>query len=156
MKKMFLTFIMIIITLSFWACDENRIFEKNKKIPESGWNKLEMIRFEVPIQNTIIRYNFYINIGNTTDYKFSNLFLFIKTIYPDRNISRDTVECTLSDKNGLWLGNGMGSLKNNNILFRKGFLFPKSGLYSFEFEQAMRVDVLKGISNIGLRIEKLK
>ncbi|HRN42503.1 MAG TPA: hypothetical protein PK649_10595 [Vicingus sp.] len=37
-----------------------------------------------------------------------------------------------------------------------GFKFAKSGTYNFSLEQAMRVENgLEGISDVGLRIEKL-
>jgi gliding motility-associated lipoprotein GldH len=33
-------------------------------------------------------------------------------------------------------------------------VFPHKGIYRFELEQAMRVKELKGIRDVGIRIEK--
>ena len=114
-----------------------------------------MIRFEVPVNDTFFRYNFFVNIRNSTDYGFANLFIFLNTIYPDHKMSRDTLECMLADREGKWYGRGMGDIKTCRIMIKKGLRFPQKGLYAFEFEQGMRVENLKGIHDIGLRIEKI-
>jgi gliding motility-associated lipoprotein GldH len=48
----------------------------------------------------------------------------------------------------------MSNIKFNRFLFQKGIRFPQQGQYIFEFEQAMRNPDLKGISDIGMRLEK--
>ena len=40
------------------------------------------------------------------------------------------------------------------VPLNENLLFPLSGTYHFEIEQAMREPVLKGISDIGLYIDK--
>jgi len=146
----------VIVLFILQACDKRKVFDKNKEVALDGWAVNDIVRFEVPISNSKLRYNFYINVRNNTNYSFSNLFLFINTIYPDRKISKDTVECWLADQNGKWLGDGLGQIKNNRILFKRGFRFDQVGTYVFEFQQGMRVEKLKGINSIGLRIETLK
>jgi gliding motility-associated lipoprotein GldH len=73
---------------------------------------------------------------------------------PDGQMSRDTAELTLADYDGRWLGSGMGSVKFSHFLFQKDVRFKQAGTYRFVFEQAMRVNELNGINDIGLRIEK--
>jgi len=143
------------LVISFASCDKYRFYEKNKEIKDGVWNRSEVIRFEVPVNDTLFRYNFFVNIRNSTDYGFANLFLFLNTIYPDHKISRDTLECLLADREGKWYGHGMGDIKTCRIMIKKGLRFPQKGLYAFEFEQGMRVENLKGIHDIGLRIEKV-
>ena len=45
-------------------------------------------------------------------------------------------------------------MRDLQIVLNKNLLFPFTGTYHFEIEQAMREPVLKGISDIGLFIEK--
>ena len=130
------------------------MYEKNKKIDKAEWNNKEIIKFDVDISDINSRHNFYINIRNTTDYTFSNVYFFIKTVFPDGGIAKDTVECFLADVDGRWLGRGLGKFKDSRILFRKNIVFPQKGVYSFEFEQAMRVENLIGIDEIGIRIDE--
>jgi gliding motility-associated lipoprotein GldH len=96
----------------------------------------------------------YVNVRNSAGYNYSNLFLFIKTIFPKGEQTIDTLECTLADPSGKWLGEGLGDIWDNQILFKKNIRFPQSGQYKFEVEQAMRIDPLTSIMDIGLRIEK--
>jgi gliding motility-associated lipoprotein GldH len=112
------------------------------------------VRFDVEIKDVQSTYNYYINIRNNGDYPFSNLYLFLQTTFPDGKMARDTIECMLADYNGKWLGSGITSVKFNRLLFQKGVRFPQKGKYVFELEQAMRVKDLKGISDIGIKLEK--
>jgi len=114
----------------------------------------EIVKFDVSISDTISKNDFFINIRNSTEYSFSNIFFFITTTFPDGGTTRDTVECFLADINGKWLGKGLGKFKDNRILFKRNMSFPSKGIYSFEFEQAMRVENIKGIDEIGIRIVK--
>jgi gliding motility-associated lipoprotein GldH len=73
---------------------------------------------------------------------------------PGGKKTTDTVECQLADPDGKWRGSGPGTLKFNRFLFQKRIAFPLRGSYRFELEQAMRVNALKGITDVGIRIEK--
>jgi gliding motility-associated lipoprotein GldH len=146
----------IVLLALLTACTGNAIFDTSKKIEEGVWKSSDIVKFSVPVTDTLQPCNFYINVRNSTEYPFSNLFLFIKTFYPNGQISIDTVECYLADTEGKWLGNRSGGRVDNRILFRKSFRFRMLGTYSFEFEQAMRTEELHGIENFGIRIEKFE
>lgn len=114
------------------------------------------MKFDVLIDDTLSFNDVYINIRNSGDYKYSNIYLFMSTIYPNQKISVDTIECILANKEGKWLGKGLGDIKDNQMLLKKNVRFHQSGIYTFEFKQAMRIDDLEGIKSIGIRIEKIK
>ena len=67
-------------------------------------------------------------------------------------MSRDTIELILADVEGKWLGKGWGAVKENSILLSGDMRFPLKGQYEFKIQQAMRVDTLDGISDIGIRM----
>jgi gliding motility-associated lipoprotein GldH len=136
------------------SCDSKRIYEENNRIEKGVWNSKDKAIFHVAIKDTIAGYNFYFNIRNGGDYPYSNLYLFLKTVFPDGRSARDTIECQLADWDGKWLGSGISDVKFNRFLFQKGVKFPLKGEYVFEVEQAMRVTDLKGILDIGIRLEK--
>ena len=143
------------IAFSCWSCNSRTIFDQSSSIPSAGWDARNKIRFEVPVSDTTAIYNFYLNIRHTTSYRYSNIYFFITTFFPDGKVGRDTVECVLADRTGKWLGKGISDLKDNQVLLRGGVRFPRRGTYVFEFEQAMRQENLDGIKDIGLRLEKL-
>ncbi|HOY38161.1 MAG TPA: regulatory iron-sulfur-containing complex subunit RicT [Bacteroidales bacterium] len=137
------------------SCDRNKIYEKYIKIDNMVWNDKNYIRFEKEITDTVSRHNIYILVRNATQYRYGNLWVFVSTTAPNGNKDTDTVECVLADKNGKWLGDGMGDLWDNEILWKRNVTFPYQGNYVFQFEQGMRIENLPGILDVGLRIERV-
>jgi gliding motility-associated lipoprotein GldH len=131
------------------------VFDQNKEV-DNHWSPAEKLNFEVDIIDTITSFDFFINIRNSTDYKYSNLYFFIKTTFPNEKISIDTVECFLANTKGKWLGKGFGKHRDQQILFKGNGRFPMSGKYRFQLEQGTRDVELEGIEAIGIRIEKHK
>jgi len=136
------------------SCRDNRIFEENIKIEHGVWKADNIASFSVVITDTNALYDFYVNVRNDISYKFSNLYLFLRTDLPGRRVVRDTIECILAGYEGKWLGSGIGSIRSSKFLFQKGIRFPIPGTYRFDFGQAMRVEDLSGIRDFGIRIEK--
>jgi len=147
-------FFIITVAVSLASCDRNVVFEKNIVLPENRWEMNNIIQLDAEIKDTISPHNIYINIRNAGGYQFSNLYLFFTTHTPKGEEARDTVELTLADEHGRWLGDGSGDIWDNRILFKRNFRFPQSGTYHFELQQAMRVNPLPQIMDAGLRIEK--
>jgi gliding motility-associated lipoprotein GldH len=134
------------------SCGKDAMYDNTKRIPRGVWNKEETVRFEVPVTDTVHPYRFYLNVRHSTDYRYSNVYFFINTVFPDGKKARDTVECILAQPDGKWIGKGISGTRDNQILLRVGLRFPMKGTYLFEFEQAMREDTLNGISDVGLRL----
>jgi len=134
------------------SCSKPVVYDKTKDVGE-GWIATEKVSFLVTVQDSLSPFDFYINIRNSVDYNFSNLFFFVKTIFPDGRYAVDTVNLWLADPKGNWLGSGIGKFRDNTILFKEHGRFPMNGIYRFEFEQAMRELKLDGITSLGIRIE---
>lgn len=158
MKKIRLLFspLLFIVIFFFFSCDSKRIFEQNVDIPGSGWVIDSVIKLEVAITDTVIPTNFYINVRNADGYPYSNLFLYIKTIFPSGKTANDTLECVLADEQGKWLGNGLGDIYDNQIPFKRNVRFPSSGKYIFEIQHGMRTEIVPLIMDIGLRVERVE
>ncbi|PCH93087.1 MAG: gliding motility lipoprotein GldH [Bacteroidetes bacterium] len=143
------------------SCDSARIYEENKSITDGIWNVNNVISFEVEITDSVAPVNLYLNVRNAGMYQFENLFMFITTTFPNGKLHEDTVECILADQSG-WLGDGLGDIFDNQILFRRRVVFPLTGAYVFSFEQAHRfgdepyIENLPFIVDVGLRIEYSK
>jgi len=144
--------IAIIISATLFSCSHDTVFNESVEIPASGWYKNNAVSFNVMILDSLQNYDFGIIVRNSVNYRYSNLYFFLTTEFPNGNISRDTIECILADHEGRWLGKGWGSIKENDILLNSNLRFPVNGEYKFLIQQAMRVDTLSGINNIGLSI----
>jgi gliding motility-associated lipoprotein GldH len=136
------------------SCDPDRLYEKNIRIPEGIWFRENIVGFELEVEDTLSSYNLYINIRNTSLYPMSNLYLFVTTTAPSGHSVRDTVEIILADERGKWLGSGLGDIWDLQQLYKENIRFAQSGLYRFEYEQAMRTEKLPFIMDVGLRVEK--
>ena len=110
------------------GCDDKRIFEENTDIPDYNWNINNKLKFNVSIKDPSTPANFYINVRNADGYPYSNLFLFIKTTFPNGKFSTDTLECILADEKGKWLGKGLGDIYDNQIAFKRNVRFPLPGI----------------------------
>ncbi len=141
--------------LSLLSCDSNKVFEEYIEVENANWKKENVASFEIEIKDTITAHNLYINIRNTGNYAYSNLYLFVTMEGPNGSLLKDTVNCILADSRGKWLGKGIGDLWDLKIPYVGGFKFAQKGKYLVSLEQAMRVDDgLNGITDVGLRIEK--
>ena len=150
-----LTGILAVAALLFFvACDDSRIFEENKKIDGGQWKSAEPVEFDVEISDTSQAVNAYINLRNTPDYGYANIYLFLTTTFPDGKEAKDTLNCLLADKNGKWMGKGAGDLLDNRIMLKRNVYFTQKGKYKFRLEHAMRVDPLPNVTDVGFRIEK--
>lgn len=156
LKRAKYLFTFIAIAITFISCDRSRVYDKFKDIKDGIWYRTEKVKFDVQIDDTTSYNKVFVNVRNSGDYKFSNLFVFLSTTYPNGKISRDTIDCILADDKGKWLGKGLGDLKDCRFFLKKGVRFHQKGIYTFEFEQAMRQEKLDGIKSVGIRIEKME
>ncbi len=153
-----LTFQLIFFGLIFTlisACDRNVVFEKYQPTCENGWYKDSLIVFTIPVTDTLQNHNLYINVRNDIKYKYSNLWLFVEINQPGKISTTDTLEVLLADPSGKWLGEGFGAIKTRQMIYKSGVYFPVSGEYKVNIQHGMREEILKGITDIGFRIEKM-
>lgn len=149
-----LSFILSALLFFIISCDKKRVFEENKKIPGNTWDQYAPVSFTVDIKDTINKHNLYLNVRNAGFYGFSNLFLFVHTTLPQGQQKKDTIEYMLATPEGKWTGSGLGDIWDNRLLYKKNISFPQTGTYRFELTQAMRLNPLPGIMDVGIRIEK--
>ena len=155
MKSFFLypVTLLIIMVLSS-SCDKKRVFENYLKIEARGWNQDSVKTFTFQVIDTIGYHNIYINLRNQATYNFSNIWLFIRLYSPDGKFLTDTAQFLLADPAGKWMGKGLGGIIDNQLPYLQNVYFPRSGSYQISIQHGMRQEMLKGISDIGVRIEK--
>jgi gliding motility-associated lipoprotein GldH len=144
----------LLTSIVFQSCNKDVIYRKCISLPDNIWGIKNPLNFDVPVSDTVNKYNIYITLRNSDNYDFNNLYLFIDVISPSKIIERDTMECILANSNGQWLGRGLGDIWDSKILFKQNVKFRKAGLYEFTITQAMRVDSLPMIMDAGISIEK--
>lgn len=156
MKKLIILFSLFSVILAgFTSCDSGRVFDQYREISDSEWHKDSLVVFKIPVNDTLKNHNLLLQIRNETKYKYSNLWLFIEIAQPGGEVLRDTVEIVVAHPSGRWLGKGFGGLKTLQTLYRRDVYFPVSGEYTISLQHGMREEILTGIHDVGVRVEKI-
>lgn len=148
--------ISLYILFLFAACSEPAFYEEFRQTGEETWHMDDVLDFPVQVDDTSGVYRLIFTIRNTTDYAYSNLYLFFTTITPAKLARRDTVELRLADLSGRWMGKGFGKIRESSFLIKDQYSFPDTGNYIFRLQHAMREENLMGITDAGIRIEKMQ
>ena len=144
------------------SCTDPLVYSEFSSLQEAQWQRSDTLQFDMPITDTINAHHLYINLRNNESYPFSNLFLITTFRGPSGETAVDTLEYEMAKPNGEWLGEGLGGLKESRLWFRENIVFPESGVYSIKVTHAMRengvvegLDVLQGVTDIGIELERL-
>ena len=151
MKKILL--ITTLMMVLFASCG-NGSYNERTILPDAEWAQENRVTFDVAVSDSTCGYVFGLDVRHLENYRYSNLFVFLHTTFPNGNITHDTIECTLVMPDGRWIGKSSGSMRDLHIPLNESLRFPLCGNYHFEIEQAMREPILKGITDIGIFIEQ--
>ncbi|MDO4763485.1 MAG: gliding motility lipoprotein GldH [Flavobacteriaceae bacterium] len=123
---------------------------------DNSWKKNEAKNLEFEIKDAQNPKNIIFVVRNNNEYPYSNLFL-IASLKNAKNevLKTDTLQYVLAKPNGEWLGKGWGSVKEILLQYKTNYQFPFQGKYHLEVKHGMRRDTLRGIEDIGIKIESL-
>jgi len=159
MRNVLLLTILSVLTFS---CDSDQVYHKYTSL-DGGWNIDEPVVLEIEELDTIQPYNLYLTLRNDNRYPYSNLYLITQMEFPQGRTLIDTLEYEMAAPDGAWLGQGFGDIKESTLWYKDGVRFRESGIYTFTIKHAVRKNgnisgdqTLKGITEIGLRIEEQK
>jgi gliding motility-associated lipoprotein GldH len=144
----------LLVAILFSACNNNVVYDENKEVDQQAWKTIDKLYYEVDITDTIKDYKLAINIRNTIEYPYSNIFFYMNTILPNGKVTKcDTIECYLAYPDGTWKGKGSSKIRDNRFWIAKNIKFEQKGKYTFELRQATVDSTLKGICDVGLHLE---
>ncbi len=137
------------------SCNSNVVYTGSVAIEENKWQLMDIQTFNANISDTVNSNNLYFTIRTGSDYPFRNIFLFVSVTSPDGNKLTDTLRYNLADEKGKWYGKGFGDIHELKLPYKSNVFFPGNGEYVFKIQHGMRTEVLPGVYDIGLRIEKI-
>lgn len=145
----------------FWGCETNEVYSKYNSLP-GYWDKDEIVEFKLENIDSLKSYNLFINIRNTNEFRYNNLFLITSMRFPHGKVVTDTLEYQMAYPDGTWLGTG-GAIKENKLWYRENIRFFEEGEYTLTVQHAMRnnasvegVTKLEGITDVGVSMEEIK
>jgi len=150
-----LSFILILTSLLLLSsCHSKTVYTNSQAMTGKIWKLTDIPTFKVPITDTLTSNNVIFTIRSGSSYPFRNIYLFVTTTSPDGKNITDTLQYNLADEKGKWFGKGFGDIHELNLPYKSNVFFPLKGTYVFKIQHGMRIENLKGIYDIGLRIEK--
>lgn len=153
----FLHFIGLTICLFFFmSCESPSTYEENIGLDQGGWLYKDTITFKADIQEIAPKYDVFVNVRHSNEYPNSNLWIKILTTLPDGTKRLDPVNIPMADPTGKWYGQGFGSVLSNEIQIQQNAIFAQKGIYQFQLIQDMRINPVKELIDIGLKIDEVE
>ncbi len=162
MKFSNLFFVIGIVLTMFTACQHNKnVLFDDFQTTDGEWKKEDIKTFVWDVQDTVQPTNIYMNLRVNENYPYNNMYVIFKIHKPSTAVVIDTIQFQMADADGKLLGNGFSDVKESKLWLKENFTFNELGKYKMTIEQAVRelgdiegVPALKGVSEIGLSIEK--
>lgn len=145
----------LLTALFLSACNSNVVYTDAEPMTEEIWKLQDVPEFNVPIKDTLNSNNVFFTIRTGSAYPFRNIYLFVTTTSPDGRSITDTLQYSLADEKGIWFGKGFGDIHELKLPYKSNVYFPVKGSYIFKIQHGMRLLDLKGVYDIGIRIEKI-
>ncbi|MGK9127048.1 MULTISPECIES: gliding motility lipoprotein GldH [Sphingobacteriaceae] len=132
------------------SCNHGALVDEFRPVPNQAWNYAFTPAFKVEVKDNTIPYRLKVNVRLTSEYRYANLFVLVHQRSAKHKPSSKRIELQVADKDGRWLGKGIGSLYSYQIAYNTNYHFPDTGTYYFKIEQNMRDSPLKGVSDVGI------
>lgn len=148
-------FFVLLVFCILCGCNNNgEIYHKYQTIGTKGWNKSDTLIFTADKIDSAQNVNLYAEIRHTRNYPYSDLYIVIKQNLSDSlNWQTDTLRFQLANNNGSWLGKGLGNYYADTRRVRSIKLSAHAFKASIRVSHGMKDSELKGITDIGFRIE---
>ncbi|MBM6991845.1 MAG: gliding motility lipoprotein GldH [Prevotella sp.] len=148
--------LILLTTLSLCvACTEGKVYHHYNHTPVAGWEKVDTLAFDVPPLNDSGLYSTDLGLRITNDFPFMGLTLIVEqTVYPSHVRKTDTLNCKLIDKDGTVKGQGI-SYYQYRFQVSQMQLHLHDSLH-ITVRHNMKREILPGISDIGIAVNKLR
>lgn len=144
-------FILVIGASFLTGCTDSPFYDKSYSFSGNSWEQDVKPTFMVNIDDTTKAYDFIITLRTTTDYGYSNAWIFLNTKTPTGEKAREPFELKITNADGSWIGKKSGTTVENFLLFKRKKL-PQKGKYTFTIEQGITQKTLKQVLDIGLTV----
>ena len=130
--------------LLFVACATDRQYHQYQHVNSEGWDKNDTVRFipDTPLP-TDRASQCHIGIRHDDSYPYRDIWL---------AIGHDTVHVYLADKDGNWIGDGIGQMRQLEVPIN--LHHATDSITRIDVTHIMEHNPLPGLHNIGLRIEE--
>ena len=151
MRKVLLSVVMCALIVGLTACRKNIVYSHFCPISSEQWHVDSIAQFNYTISDLDASYRILVYVRHTEQYPYQNMWLFV-----DDDQKRDTIEFYLADDRGQWLGNRHHGFIEMPVLLEETYHYPDTGSYHLSIQQGMRDSILRGITDVGVEVIKIK
>lgn len=142
-----------ILMLALTSCGEQAYFDEAYSFEENSWSETDTAHFEIDVADTIQSFNFIMTLRTSTQYEYSNIWVYVISEAPDGTKSKVAQRIPLARPDGSWIGRVSGTIVESRLKFDSK-PFPMKGIYSFDIANATQQESLDEVLDISLRVEK--
>lgn len=139
------------------SCQPNSVYHDSDVFGLQGWDMNDTLCFSDSLGSSApLSLHGELTLRHTNAYPYQNLWLYITTTTGDSLATSDSINWTLAEPDGTWLGAGWGSLYTISYKLPDLTFAPDDSLRLFKVEivHGLRDSLLTGLSDLGLRIYK--
>ncbi len=145
-------FIAILLMTLITACESKVVYDKYNDTPVAGWNKADLLNFNIPPVDTTGNYDIEGGLRINGAFPFMSLTLIVNTTIVPRNITQsDTITCQTIGKSGKPVGQGVNFFQTRFPI--KQLQLEKGDSLHITIRHDMRREDLPGILNVGISLE---
>ena len=153
MKKKSLLFILPVLIL-LASCSPNNVYREYNDIKLLNWGKDQVQTFKVDIDNNSMPYDIKIGYRHTATIRKMIINTSVKMTSPSGSVSENSYKILIRDEQGFPLGETMGDISDIEVAVEESFTFPETGVYTFEVSHLEKEDVVSGVMEVGVVIDK--
>tara|TARA_B100000508_G_scaffold137355_1_gene131628 strand:+ start:153047 stop:153520 length:474 start_codon:yes stop_codon:yes gene_type:complete len=152
-NNVFLTLGLLVLTIALNSCGEKAYYDDVHSFDDESWDKSDTASFSVSVDDTTNLFQFNLSLRTTTEYEFSNLWVYVLSTAPDGTTSKVAQKLPLARPDGSWIGNVSGTVVQTEVKFAAKH-FPLKGDYQFDLINATQQESVDHVLDVGLRIKK--
>lgn len=152
MRKATLIAVIAVISWLLVSCQQGVIFTEFNNLSGKGWGADSIVTFVPILEDSTAIYDIQLTVRHTDRYAYQNLWLFVDVKRDSLLLRRDTIEATMANERGEWLGDGV-SKYTLPLLYLEDVQL-QAGEYKVVVQQGMREEILQGITDLGLKVIK--
>jgi len=144
-------YLILLLCLIYFACGPTVIFEKTYTIDNSIWTYGDSKQFSFTSPDTSSTYDLILDVVHSEDYSYENLYIQLKTTFPNQDQLTDEISIPLIQDDGHWVGKG-SSEKRVRVYLQQALRFQHLGEHQITLNQYSREEQLSGLNSVRLAI----
>ena len=153
MRSFTVTILFLALLCTLGCTDKTVVYHSYHHIPSNEWNRNDTLLFNIAIPDSFFNYRTFLLVRTLNSYAYKNLALTIEYPIQDTITHTDTIFLHVSTENNKEYAAEWGGLHQTvRLLYEKQVEKPDTFL--FKINHLMEADILKGISDIGILMER--